>query len=70
MRLGTIISAKGGKRIPKGYNLQEEDNGHPYLRVTDMKNGTIVPNSIKYAPDTVYEKIKIILFQAMIFISR
>ncbi|ESV54459.1 type I restriction endonuclease subunit S, partial [Streptococcus agalactiae LMG 14747] len=57
-RLGTIISAKGGKRIPKGYNLQEEDNGHPYLRVTDMKNGTIVPNSIKYAPDTVYEKIK------------
>ena len=58
VRLGTIISAKGGKRIPKGYNLQEEDNGHPYLRVTDMKNGTIVPNSIKYAPDTVYEKIK------------
>ena len=58
VRLGNIISAKGGKRIPKGYNLQEEDNGHPYLRVTDMKNGTIVPNSIKYAPDTVYEKIK------------
>ncbi|MCH1669566.1 restriction endonuclease subunit S [Streptococcus suis] len=58
MRLGAIVTAKGGKRIPKGYNLQEEDNGHPYLRVTDMKDGTIKPTNIKFAPDNVYTIIR------------
>ncbi|HFI0119812.1 TPA: restriction endonuclease subunit S [Streptococcus suis] len=58
VRLGAIVTAKGGKRIPKGYNLQEEDNGHPYLRVTDMKDGTIKPTNIKFAPDNVYTIIR------------
>ncbi|OHY29441.1 hypothetical protein BI362_11210 [Streptococcus parauberis] len=56
--IGDISFAKGGKRIPKGYSLQDEENEHPYLRVTEMKNGTIIDSKIKYVPESVYELIK------------
>ena len=49
---------KGGKRVPKGYKLLDEPTPHIYIRVTNMKNGTIEKNNIKYIDDKVHEQIK------------
>ena len=57
-KINQIAYAKGGKRVPKGMKLQEEVNEYPYLRVTDMKNETILSNKIQYAPFQVREAIK------------
>ncbi|MCD9546432.1 restriction endonuclease subunit S [Photobacterium carnosum] len=45
-----IADVKGGKRLPKGYLLQPENNGHPYIRVTDMYDGGVCTSSIQYVP--------------------
>lgn len=58
VRLGTIVSVYGGKRIPAGTRLSENDTGHKYIRVADMKDGTVSLDDIKYITDEIYEKIK------------
>ena len=35
-RLDSFASIKGGKRLPKGVNLQTEKNTHPYIRIRDL----------------------------------
>lgn len=40
--LGEIADVKGGKRLPKGVNLQSVPNSHPYIRVRDLTNTAIV----------------------------
>lgn len=57
-RIGNILKVKGGKRVPKGFFLQDDPTDHIYLRVTDMKNGTIKPEKIKYADENIYKEIK------------
>ncbi len=37
LKLADIVKIKGGKRLPKGENLQITPNAHPYIRVRDMK---------------------------------
>lgn len=58
VRLGTIVSVYGGKRIPAGTRLSENDTGHKYIRVADMKDETVSLDDIKYITDEIYEKIK------------
>ena len=58
VRLGSIVSVYGGKRIPAGSKLSEENTGHKYIRVADMKDGTVLLDDIKYITDDIYEKIK------------
>ena len=58
VRLGTIASVYGGKRIPAGTRLSEEDTGHKYIRVADMKDGTVSLEDIKYITDEIFQKIK------------
>lgn len=58
LRVGNILRVKGGKRVPKGFFLQDDPTDHIYLRVTDMKNGTIKPEKIKYADENIYKEIK------------
>ena len=36
VKLGDIVSIKGGKRLPKGVNLITIPNTHPYIRVRDL----------------------------------
>ncbi len=38
----------GGKRLPAGASFSEEPTKHIYIRVTDMKDGTISNEGIKY----------------------
>ena len=58
VKLGQISDVKGGKRLPKGEALSDEVTAHPYIRVTDMKNGTIDMEDIKYVSDNVFGVIR------------
>lgn len=57
-RLGDICLVKGGKRIPTGCTLTEADTGHKYIRVADMKNGSVIVENVKYITDEIHDKIK------------
>ncbi|WP_349886288.1 restriction endonuclease subunit S [Pantoea ananatis] len=57
-KLNDICTVKGGKRLPKGEALVEEDTGAPYIRVTDMYMGGVALKNIKYVPNHVIERIK------------
>ena len=57
-KIGDICEVKGGKRLPKGYQLEDEDNAFPYIRVADMYMGGIRQDDIKYVPKDIVDKIK------------
>ena len=56
VRLGVIVSVYGGKRIPAGTKLSDEDTGHKYIRVADMKGGSVKIDDIKYITEEIYQK--------------
>ena len=57
-RIRNISTVKGGKRLPKGMSFSESPTDHAYIRVTDMKNNTVITTDLRYITDDVYEKIK------------
>ena len=57
-KLKEICNVKGGKRLPKGYSLQAKETKHPYITVSDMKNGTVSLGNIKYVPSEIASKIQ------------
>lgn len=57
-RIRNISTVKGGKRLPKGMSFSETPTDHAYIRVTDMKNNTIITSDLRFITDDVYEKIK------------
>lgn len=57
-RLGEICEIKGGKRVRNGYKLLRTPTEHIYIRVTDMKNGSISNNDIHYIDEKMFEAIK------------
>ena len=57
-RLGEVALVKGGKRVPNGYKLLEKPTSHIYIRVTDMKEGSLSNKNLRYISNTVYESIK------------
>ena len=56
-RLKTVAKVLGGKRIPAGRKLSAEDTGHIYIRVSDMKDGTVRTDNLLYVPDDIYPTI-------------
>ena len=56
--ISQYYEVKGGKRIPKGMGYADKVTKHPYLRASDMKNGTIIDDDIHYIDDEVFEHIK------------
>lgn len=57
-RLGEICDIKGGKRVRNGYKLLKTPTKHIYIRVTDMKSGSISKNDIHYIDEKMFEAIK------------
>ena len=57
IKLGTVASVLGGKRIPAGRRLTNEDTGHIYIRVSDMKNATVLTGNLLYVPNDIYPSI-------------
>lgn len=55
--VGEICDVQGGKRLPKGEVLTEEDTGFPYIRVTDMRMGRVNRKGILYVPAHVQPSI-------------
>ena len=57
--ISEIADVKGGKRLPKGINLQITPNDHPYIRVRDLNDASIVqltPN-FEYVDDETQKGI-------------
>jgi type I restriction enzyme S subunit len=49
---------RGGKRLPKGVAFSPSVTPHVYVRVTNMKNGTILRHDLKYIDENVFQQIK------------
>ena len=65
-----IAFVTSGKRLPLGSSLVEHPTPHPYIRVTDMRPGSVDLSEIRYVPETVFPAIKRYrIFSADIFIS-
>jgi type I restriction enzyme S subunit len=54
-QIGFVTS---GKRLPLGSSLVEYPTPHPYVRVTDMRPGTVSLAEIKFVPANVFPAIK------------
>lgn len=48
VELGSLADVKGGKRLPKGVNLNSIPNSHPYIRVRDLNDVVFVSLSANY----------------------
>ena len=57
VRLGSVVSVYGGKRIPAGRKLTIEDTGYVYIRVSDMKDGYISTANLQFVPKDIYPSI-------------
>jgi type I restriction enzyme, S subunit len=57
-RVASVSTIKGGKRVPKGYALTDTPTPYIYIRVTDMKKGSVNLHGLKYIQQEVYEQIK------------
>jgi type I restriction enzyme, S subunit len=57
-RLTDIAEIKGGKRLPAGEQFSEEETPFPYIRVTDMVNGTINDRELVYVKSVIEPLIR------------
>lgn len=55
--LGQVARVSGGKRLPKGSEYAAGPTDHPYVRVTDMKRGSIDETALAYLPPEVHARI-------------
>ena len=70
VRLHSIASVLGGKRIPAGRRLTAENTGHIYIRVSDMKDGYVSTENLQYVPDDIYPVIsRYIINKENVFIT-
>lgn len=58
MPLDQLAFVTSGKRLPLGEALTDRQTEHPYIRVTDMRPGTVDVSEIKYVPDEVFPAIQ------------
>src|SRR5690554_12097 len=59
LNISDFAEVKGGKRLPKGFKVQEDKTEFPYIRVADfLDNGTINMSNLQYISPDAHEKIK------------
>ncbi|OQX38207.1 MAG: restriction endonuclease subunit S [Oceanospirillales bacterium LUC14_002_19_P2] len=56
-RLAELVTIRGGKRVSNGYKLLREPTPYIYIRVADMKGGTIDDSDIHYIDSQMRQKI-------------
>lgn len=56
-KLDEISYVKGGKRLPKGSQLQKEPNDHPYIRVKDFNSIFLINTGLEYVPNEIFNSI-------------
>ena len=52
-----VAIVQGGKRLPNGATFSKQPTDHVYIRVTDMKNGTINSDDLRYIAPEVHRAI-------------
>ena len=52
-----IADVKGGKRLPKGESLQENNTPYPYIRLVDILNNRVDKTNIMYLTKDVQSRI-------------
>ena len=57
VHLGEVVTVLGGKRIPAGRQLVTENTGYKYIRVSDMKDGTVLTDKLLYVPSDIFPSI-------------
>lgn len=57
IRLWNVVSVLGGKRIPAGRKLTTDDTGHKYIRVSEMKERTVITSNLLFVPEDIYPSI-------------
>jgi type I restriction enzyme S subunit len=58
VKISKIANIKGGKRLPKGEQLQDTKTDYPYIRVTDFNdNGSVDVEGVKYITKEIQSKI-------------
>ncbi|AFZ45142.1 restriction modification system DNA specificity domain protein [Halothece sp. PCC 7418] len=69
-KISEIAEVKGGRRLPKGKSLIDKKTQHPYIKVSDMFEGGILLDHIKYVPNEIFPLIKNYrIYQDDLFIS-
>jgi type I restriction enzyme S subunit len=56
--LKDIADVSGGKRLPKGQTLIDENTGYPYIRVSDMSKNGVFTSNLKYVPRETVNSIQ------------
>lgn len=56
--VGKLGEVKGGKRLPKGESLVNENTGFPYIKAGDLKNGTVLVDRLQYVKPEIQKVIK------------
>lgn len=57
-RLSEIANVTSGKRLPLGHSLVASETPYPYIRVSDMRHGTVDSAAIQFVPVDVFPKIQ------------
>ena len=57
VHVNDVAIVQGGKRLPNGAVFSESPTPHVYIRVTDMKNGTISETGLRYISPEVQREI-------------
>ena len=57
IRLNNFSEIKGGKRLPAGETFSTNKTPYIYIQVTNMKNGVIVDENLKYINKETHNKI-------------
>ena len=58
-----MVTVYGGKRIPAGRQLTTENTGHIYIRISDMKDGTVSKDNLLFVPEDIYNSISKYIIQ-------
>ena len=56
-RLAIFAQVLGGKRIPAGRQLTNENTGHYYIKVSDMKENSVCLDKLQFVPTDIYPTI-------------
>ncbi|EOC7460625.1 restriction endonuclease subunit S [Vibrio cholerae] len=57
VKLGDLVSVKGGKRLPLGAGYSDIETPYPYIRVTDFENHSVNTSNVLFISEDVQQKI-------------
>jgi len=56
-KIGEFANVKGGKRLPKGAEYSASPTAHPYIRVSNLSDGIIETDGMKFISEDVHQTV-------------